>query len=108
VKVELIWQDGVLKPIAGSDSRMAVKSVETQILHMVRSAWDSGRPYKGRKGFEGFLDAEMVAAFAGRVEMGVIVTALKNLKEREIIVVDRVGDRRGYRVSVDGTQEASA
>lgn len=101
VKIDLIWQNGVLKPLTVGDTRLQVKSVENQILHMVRTAWDCGQPYKGNKGYARYLDAEMVTAFAGRADMGVIVTALKNLKEREIIEIQRTGDRRGYRVAVD-------
>jgi hypothetical protein len=41
----------------------------------------------------------MIREFAGRVEFGVVVTALRNLRDRDLIVVDRVGDRRGYRAS---------
>lgn len=98
VKIELIWQEGVLRPVAGSDKGAVIKSVENQILHMVRSAWESGYPYKAKKGADRFLDTAMVEEFAGRVEFGVVVTALKNLKDRDLIVVERVGDRRGYRV----------
>lgn len=105
VKIDLVWQSGVLKPLTTGDTRLQVKSVENQIIHLVRSAWEIGQPYKGNKGYARYLDAEMVAAFAGRAEMGVIVTALKNLKERETIEIVRTGDRRGYRVSVDQNED---
>jgi RecA-family ATPase len=106
VKIELIWQEGVLRPVAGSDKGVVIKSTENQILHMVRSAWESGYPYKAKKDTEKFLDGEMIREFAGRVEMGVIVTALKNLKGRETIVVEREGRKRGWRpVSVENEEQ---
>lgn len=98
-KLDLIWSDGVLKPAATAKvSATAIASVENQILQMVDRAWEEGRPYKAKKGPR-FLDAMMVEALGNRVEKAVIITALANLKMHEKIVVDRVGDRRGYRVT---------
>jgi hypothetical protein len=98
VKLDLIWSDGVLKSSATAKiSQTAIASIETQIQQMVDRAWDEGRPYKAKKGPR-FLDAMMVETFGSRVEKGVIITALANLKMHEKITVDRVGDRRGYRV----------
>lgn len=99
VKLDLIWSDGVLKSSATAKiSQTAIASIETQILQMVDRAWDEGRPYKAKKGPR-FLDAMMVETFGSRVEKGVIITALAHLKMHEKITVDRVGDRRGYRVT---------
>lgn len=98
VKLDLIWTDGVLKAAANAKvSSVAVASVENQIIQMVERAWDESRPYKAKKGPR-YLDAAMVDFFGSRVEKGVIITALNSLKSQEKIVVDRVGDRRGYRV----------
>jgi hypothetical protein len=98
VKLDLIWSDGVLQPAATTKlAGTAIASIENQILQMVDRAWDEGRPYKAKKGPR-FLDAMMVETFASRVEKGVIIAALANLKMHEKIAVDRVGDRRGYRV----------
>lgn len=96
VKIDLLWSDGVLKPAADNKvSGVAIASVENQILQMVDRAWDESRPYKAKKGPR-FLDAAMVDFFGDRVERSVIIAALKNLKNEEKIVVDRLGDRRGY------------
>ncbi len=98
VKLDLLWSDGVLKVAADNKiSGVAIKSVESQILNLVDGAWSDNRPYKAKKGPR-FLDAAMVSAFENRVEKSVILAALSNLKASENIVVDRVGDRRGYRV----------
>lgn len=98
VKLDLIWTDGVLKAAANAKiSSVAIASVENQIIQMVERAWDENRPYKAKKGPR-YLDAAMVDFFGSRVEKGVIITALNSLKSQEKIVVDRVGDRRGYRV----------
>jgi RecA-family ATPase len=98
VKLDLIWTDGVLKAAANAKiSSVAIASVENQIIQMVERAWDESRPYKAKKGPR-YLDAAMVDFFGSRVEKGVIITALNSLKSQEKIVVDRVGDRRGYRV----------
>lgn len=98
VKLDLIWTDGVLKAAANAKvSSVAIASVENQIIQMVERAWDESRPYKAKKGPR-YLDAAMVEFFGSRVEKGVIITALNSVKSQEKIVVDRVGDRRGYRV----------
>ena len=87
-----------MKPTADAKlSRVAIESVENQIIQLVDRAWGDGRPYKAKKGPR-FLDSEMVTYFANRVQKGVIIAALANLKAQEKIAVDRVGDRRGYRV----------
>lgn len=96
VKVDLIWQQGVLKPVETEGSRLAVKSVEAQIFSHVRAAWDAKQPYKAKKGAVRFLDAEMVKLFRDRAEMRVIATALKNLKDSETIVVSDLKGMRGY------------
>lgn len=102
VKIDLLWSDGVLKSAAESrDSAVAVRSLESQILHQIREAWDAKRPFKAKKGAPRFLDAAMVETFRSRVPVTVIVTALGNLKSSEQITVDRVGDVRGWRVSGD-------
>jgi RecA-family ATPase len=99
VKLDLIWSEGVLKPAANAKvSSIAIASVENQIIQMVERAWDDCRPYKAKKGPR-YLDAAMVDFFGSRVDKGVIITALSSLKSQEKIVVDRVGDRRGYRVA---------
>jgi RecA-family ATPase len=98
VKLDLIWSEGVLKPAADNKiSDVAISSIENQIVQFVRQAWEERRPYKAKKGPR-FLDAAMVELLGTRVERSVIITALKNIKAEEKIVVHRVGDRRGYRV----------
>jgi hypothetical protein len=98
VKLDLLWADGVLKPAASSNA-VAVKSVENQIIQMVGIAWDEDRPYHARKG-EGlrFLDSEMVAFFGDRVPVGVIISAINNLKNSGAIEAQRSGKKRGYKV----------
>lgn len=96
VKIDLIWQEGVLKPVESEGSRLAVKSVEAQIYSHVRAAWDAGQPYKAKKGVARFLDAEMVNMFRDRAEMRVIATALKNLKDSETIIISDIKGKRGY------------
>lgn len=98
VKIELLWADGVLKP-ASSSNAVAVKSVENQIVQMVATAWDGGRPYKAKRG-EGarFLDGEMVKHFGDRVPVEVVIEAIKNLKDNGSIVTVNSGGKRGYRI----------
>jgi hypothetical protein len=99
VKLDLIWSEGVLKPAADNKiSDVAISSIENQIVQFVGQAWEERRPYKAKKGPR-FLDAVMVEHLETRVAKSVIIAALKNLKAEEKIVVDRVGNRRGYRVS---------
>lgn len=103
VKLDLLWADGVLKIAADTKlNSMAVKSVEAQIKMLVSEAWDSRRPYHAKKG-QGMrpLEPAMVAHFGGRVEIGVIIAALNNLKNTGEIAVDRSGDLRGYNVLGD-------
>jgi hypothetical protein len=108
VKIDLLWVDGVLKSATESkDSAVAIHSIEHQILHLVSAAWDDKHPYKAKKGAPRFLDAAMVETFKSRVPITVVVAALSNLKAAEKITVDRVGDVRGWRVSVDEKQEVS-
>jgi RecA-family ATPase len=54
VKLDLVWQDGVLKPVDDEDSRVAIKSIENQILDLVTEAWEAKNPYKIKKGTEHF------------------------------------------------------
>jgi RecA-family ATPase len=96
VKIELVWQDGVLKPANDEDSRLATKSIENQILDQVAQAWDAKNPYKAKKGMDRFLDFEMVKMFRGRVEMRIIAAALQNLKSSEQIVKSDQKGMRGY------------
>jgi hypothetical protein len=102
VKVELIWSGGVLKPLASADEGLAVKSLENQIMQMVKQAWNADRPYKAKRGSDGvFLDEAMVKEFGQRFEPMVIASALNNLKNGKKIVTQRVGDRRGYTTAGD-------
>jgi hypothetical protein len=98
VKIDLLWADGVLKP-ASSSNAVAVKSVENQIIQLVAAAWESGRPYHAKKG-DGmrFLDGEMVRVLGQRVPVEAIVEAIKNLKFRGDIEVQKTKDTRGYNV----------
>lgn len=98
VRLDLIWKDGVLTT-ASSSNAVAVKSIENQIMNLVAEAWDEDRPYHAKKG-EGlrFLDGEMVRAFRDRVPVEVIIQAIKNLKDRREIEVDRTTKKRGFNV----------
>ena len=98
VKLDLLWADGVLKLASGSNA-VAVKSVENQILQMVGIAWDSGRPYKGKRGDNArFLDGEVVKAIGDRVTREVIIEALKNVKKTDSIVLINTGGKRGWKL----------
>lgn len=97
VKLDLIWQEGVLKPVETDEMRLAIQSLEKQILDKVAAAYEAGNPYKVKKGIKGFLDAEMVAIFRSRFEMRVIATALGNLKDSEQIIKSDEKGRRGWR-----------
>ena len=108
VKIDLIWQDGVLKPTETEGSQLAVKSVEAQIYSNVRAAWESRVPYKAKKGAPRFLDAEMVKLFRDRAEMRVIATALANLKDSETIIVSDKKGMRGYAPNDRETIDESA
>ena len=99
VKIDLIWQEGVLKPVDTDDTRIAIQSLETQIMDRVAAAYEAGKPYKAKKGMKGFLDAEMVALFRSRFEMRVIATALANLKSSEQIILSEEKGRRGWRLA---------
>jgi hypothetical protein len=96
VKIDLIWQEGVLKPVETEGSRLAVKSLEAQIYGHVKAAWETQNPYKAKKGMARFLDAEMVKLYRDRAEMRVIATALKNLKDTETIILSEQKGMRGY------------
>ena len=96
VKIDLLWSDGVLKP-ASCNNAVAVKSIENQIIQMVGSAWEDGRPYKAKRGDGArFLDSEMVRVFGERVAIEVIMEAIKNLKNNEAIVLVNNGRKRGW------------
>jgi hypothetical protein len=95
VKIDLLWSDGVLRPVASCDNAVVVRSVENQIVEMVGAAWDDGHPYKAKRGDGAkFLDSEMVRIFRARVAVEVIIEALRNLKgSEEIVLVNRNGKR---------------
>jgi hypothetical protein len=88
----------VLKP-ASSSNAVAVKSVENQIVQMVGTAWETGRPYHGKKG-DGmrFLDGEMVKFFGDRVPVEAVIEAIKNVKDSGSIVLINSG-KKGWSVS---------
>lgn len=100
VRLELIWANGVLKPLAEADQGLAVKSIETQILQMVKQAWDVGRPYKAKRGSDGvFLDDAMVKEFGQRCDHMTIAAALNGMKNARKIITDKSHDKRGYNVA---------
>jgi RecA-family ATPase len=103
VKLELIWTDGVLRRLSAEtdDERVAVKSIEAQMIQKVSAAWDADNPYKAKPGHPRFLDTCMLEEFGMReVPSARIAMALKAIREHEQIIAERQGDRRGYRIPV--------
>jgi hypothetical protein len=104
--LELIWVNGVLIPptlaVSDPDARGAVEeAVSAKIVSLIRGAWSHGRPYKGRKDSDYFLEKKMPADLSDEYPRPVVLAAIRNLQRNEIIAVDRSGDRRGYRVLGD-------
>jgi hypothetical protein len=100
VILDLIWSGGVLKPLASAEEGLAVRSLETQIMQMVKQAWDADRPYKAKRGSDGvFLDEAMVKEFGQRCDQMVIAAALNGLKNSKKIITDKSHDKRGYNIS---------
>ena len=99
VKLDLIWSNGVLKPLGTDEQSLAVESLQNQICQMVKQAWDAGRPYKAKRGADGvFLDEAMIKEFGKRFQPMVIAAALNGLKNSRRIVTAKSHERRGYNV----------
>lgn len=104
VKLELIWSDGVLKPIGDDTSGLAVASLEQQMLRVIEAAEEDGRPFKAKRGTPRYLDGEMVAMFSNRFAVPVIATALNNLKNSGRIETFKSKDSRGWKVAGSGAK----
>jgi len=102
VKLELIWANGVLKPLGQDERGLAVRSAEAQILQLVKQAWETGAPYKAKRSSDGvFLDDAMLRILGGKIPQIVLASALCNLKNSRKIVTDKARTKRGYNVAGD-------
>ena len=97
VKIELIWSDGVLRPLMQGSEALAIRSAEAEIMAMVRHAWDRGDPYKAKKTDDGVtLDYAVRQTLGSRVAPIVIATAIQNLKSSRQILIKKTREKRGF------------
>lgn len=109
VKLDLVWFQGVIVRQAdanSADDKMALESATNQILRKVHSAFESGRPYGGNKGYDNFIGARMVEELS-HIDRRIIASALDEIRRKQMIVSDKTssGDRRGYRLADDVKSE---
>jgi hypothetical protein len=97
VKLDLMWSNGVLKPLIDDRETLAVRSAEAEIMTMVKIAWDRGDPYKAKRTEEGVsLDDAVRKALGKRVPPMILATAIRNLKNSRRIKTAKTREKRGF------------